>query len=121
MIDGETIRDNHQLINDTIDKINTQMEKDHPMMFKEVMTEIKAEFEPKFKQLGVDYDSQFDYDNNISSLQTLDLLDMDQEIINYLNIYDEFFDIDVEKFIISIKIINYLNIYDEFFDIDVEK
>jgi len=95
MIDGKTIRDNHQLINDTIDKINTQMEKDHPMMFKEVMTEIKAEFEPKFKQLGVDYDSRFNYDNNISSLQTLNLLDMDQEIINYLNIYDEFFNIDV--------------------------
>ena len=54
MIDGETIRDNHQLINNTMDKINTQMEKDHPIMFKEVTAEIKVEFEPKFKQLGVD-------------------------------------------------------------------
>jgi hypothetical protein len=94
MIDGETIRDNYQLIDKTIDEINTQMEKDHPMMFKEVMTEIKAEFEPKFKQLGVDYDSRFEYDNNISSLPTLDLLDMDQEIINHLNTFDEFFDMN---------------------------
>ena len=94
MIDGETIRDNHQLINNTMDKINTQMEKDHPIMFKEVMAEIKVEFEPKFKQLGVDYDSRFDYDNDISSLPTLDLLDMDQEIINCFNTNDEFFDMD---------------------------
>src|SRR5581483_6621412 len=91
MIDGETIRDNYQLINNTIDKINTQMEKDHSIMFKEVMAEIKAEFKPKFKQLGVDYDSWFNYNNNISSLSTLDLLDMDQEIINYFSTYDEFF------------------------------
>jgi hypothetical protein len=33
MIDGETIRDNYQLIDNTMDTINTQMEKDHPIMF----------------------------------------------------------------------------------------
>src|SRR5581483_11520928 len=75
MIDGETIRNNYQLINNTMDKINTQMEKDHPIIFKEVIAEIKAEFKPKFKQLDVNYNSRFDYDNNISSLPTLDLLD----------------------------------------------